>query len=116
MSDDKKIEGANEAWENGDLGRSEDHVAPSAITQEMVDKAVDLKSISIRLPKSLIDEFKLIASLSGIGYQTLMRQILKRFADAEIKKIVRECILTKEEEAEKQRQLDALEKIEKKRA
>lgn len=116
MAKVKKTQGTSEAWENGELGRDENYVAQSKITKEMVDEALDLKSISIRLPRSLIDDFKLIANLSGLGYQTLMRQILKRFADAEIKQIVRECLLSKKEEAEKQRQIDELERSEKKRA
>ena len=77
---------------------------------------MDLQSISIRLPRSLIQDFKLIANLNGLGYQTLMRQILKRFADAEIKQIVRECLLTKEEEEAKARLIAEMEEDGKKSA
>ena len=116
MSKEKKIQGTDEAWDNGELGRDENYVAKSKITKEMVDEALALQSISIRLPKSLIDDFKLIANLNGLGYQTLMRQILKRFADAEIKQIVRECLLTHEEEEERSRLMAEMEKKKEKKA
>ena len=45
--------------------------------------------ISIRLQKSLIEDFKLLADLHGLGYQPLMRQILTRFADSEKKRLLR---------------------------
>ncbi len=32
----------------------------------------------------------MIAEINGIGYQPLIRQVLKRFADAEKKRILRE--------------------------
>ncbi len=43
------------------------------------------------LQKSLIEDLKHIATLNGIGYQPLIRQILTRFADAEKKRILREA-------------------------
>jgi activator of HSP90 ATPase len=48
--------------------------------------------ISIRLPESLIEDFKNIATIrcGAMGYQTLMRQVLKRFATSELKMIARE--------------------------
>jgi len=49
-----------------------------------------LQPISIRLEKSLIEDFKFIAILNRIGYQPLIRQVLKRFADCEKKRILRE--------------------------
>jgi hypothetical protein len=50
-----------------------------------------LKLISIRLPESLIDDVKNIATINGgMGYQTLMRQVLKRFAASELKMIARD--------------------------
>ena len=116
MSKEKKIRGTDEAWENRELGCDENYVAKSDITKEIIDGALDLKSISLRLPISLIDDFKLIANLNGLGYQTLMRQILKRFADSEIKRIVRECLLTKEEEDEKARLVAEMEQQERRKA
>jgi hypothetical protein len=52
--------------------------------------------ISIRLQKSLIEDFKMIASLNGnIGYQTLMKQIMHRFVTCEKKRIFKELVSEK---------------------
>jgi hypothetical protein len=47
--------------------------------------------ISIRLSKSLIEDFKFLGDHYGIKYQTLMRQVLARFADAEKKNLARKA-------------------------
>ena len=116
MSDKVKIEGTIEAWESRELGLDEGFVEPVKVDESAVDEAAELKLISIRLQNSLIDDFKLIGKINGIGYQTLMRQSLKRFADSEIKRLLHECVLNKEEEEERARQLEELKKSEKKRA
>lgn len=91
MSKDKLIQGTADAWDNGELGRDEDFVALSPDEDESaINEALGLQPISIRLEKSLIEDFKLIATMHGIGYQPLMRQALKRFADCEKKRILRE--------------------------
>lgn len=80
----------NDPWESGELGRSLEHaeLVNDPDEQAAIDEALNLRLISIRLEQSLIDAFKLIASRNkNIGYQTLMRQCLKRFATAEIKRI-----------------------------
>jgi uncharacterized protein (DUF4415 family) len=84
----EKIVSSAEAWENGELGRSVEHavVAPPGTTQQ-IDDALGMQMISIRLPKDLIDEFKMIAQVHNLGYQPLMRDALKRFAEAELKKL-----------------------------
>lgn len=95
MSKQPKIPSSDEAWDTGELGREEEFVkrAPDDADEAKIDSSLDLQLISIRLQKSLIEDFKHIASMNGIGYQPLMRQILKRFADAEKKKILRERAL-----------------------
>jgi len=91
MSDTPKIPDTDEAWENGDLGRDERYVKR---LEEASDKSIDdtlgLQMISIRLHKSLIEEFKSIAAIHGIGYQTLMRQSLTRFARGEMKRLAKD--------------------------
>ncbi|GAD88274.1 hypothetical protein VHA01S_004_00480 [Vibrio halioticoli NBRC 102217] len=79
-----------EAWESGKLGRSEEFVRKSSNDGGKLDDKLGLQMISIRLQKSLIEDLKDLAELNGIGYQPLMKQILKRFVDAEKKKILRE--------------------------
>ena len=91
MNTQPKIPAADEAWEDGQLGRDAEFVVEAdGDIEAAIDEALDLKLISIRLQKSLIDDFKSIASVNNIGYQTLMRQILQRFADSEKKKILRD--------------------------
>jgi predicted DNA binding CopG/RHH family protein len=89
----KKIEATDEAWDTGKLGRDKDHVRVSdRVDEKSIDESVGLVPVSIRLQKSLVNDFKMIAELSGIGYQPLMRQILTRFAECEKKKIIRDMM------------------------
>jgi len=91
MTKAQQIPASDDAWESGQLGREEQFVKRADDNIEpAIDDALELQLISIRLPKSLIEDFKFIATLSGIGYQPLMRQILTRFADCEKKRILRE--------------------------
>lgn len=94
MNTDAKIPSTDEAWDEGRLGRDERSVGVANEGLEArVDESLGLQLISIRLQKSLIDDFKAIAQLNNIGYQTLMRQILQRFADGEKKRILREAAM-----------------------
>lgn len=95
MAIDNKIPGTEDAWDSRALGADADFVGVAQESDDIeVDAALDLHPISIRLQKSLIEDFKLIAQLNGLGYQPLMRQVLKRFADAEKKRILREVAAT----------------------
>lgn len=87
----QKIEGTPEAWEDGSLGREAEYVRVSKnVDEDALSEAAGLKPISIRLQQSLIDDYKMISEINGIGYQPLIRQVLKRFADAEKRRILRE--------------------------
>ena len=89
----RKIEGTAEAWESGELGRDAAHAKPaSQALAQQIDDALELQMISIRLPKELIEDFKMIATYHGIGYQPLMRDALKRFASSEMKVIATQAI------------------------
>lgn len=95
MTAHPSIPGTDEAWDNEELGADEKYVASLpddelASDEALINEALSLQPISIRLEKSLIEDFKLISSLHDLGYQTLMRQALKRFADCEKKRILRE--------------------------
>ncbi|MFV0576062.1 MAG: hypothetical protein ACK5NC_11710 [Vibrio sp.] len=85
-----RITGTTEAWEDGLLGREEEFVQKVNIESDMIDEALALQAISIRLQKGLLDDLKDIAQIRGLGYQPLIKQILKRFADAEKKLILQE--------------------------
>lgn len=89
MNAPDKIQGTVENWEDGPLGKDANYVrqAPKDLERQ-IDEAQGLQAISIRLDKELIDKFKQIAKIHGMGYQPLMREALKRFAEAEIKVIL----------------------------
>ena len=83
------IEGTVASWETGALGSSEAHAkAAPAELEAAIDASLGLQAISIRLPKSLIDAYKLIAAHHGIGYQPLMRDILQRFIPEGLKEVM----------------------------
>lgn len=86
-----KKPGTVDAWESGELGENLEtaRVAPRDVTQAIQD-ATGMQLISIRLPKTVIDDFKVIAQIEGIGYQPLMREALTRFAECESKRVLRE--------------------------
>ncbi len=88
MSD--KIMDTDEAWDSQQLGADEAFAAVAEMDESALNEALELQPISIRLHKSLVEDFKLIAGLNGLGYQTLMRQVLKRFADCEKKQMLRD--------------------------
>lgn len=89
MSAKDKILGTDEAWESEELGADEKYVkAANKEAACQIDDALGLQMISIRLEKGLIESFKMLGAFHGIGYQPLMRDALKRFADAEMKAIV----------------------------
>jgi uncharacterized protein (DUF4415 family) len=88
-----QIADTSEVWESGELGQSHEYakVAPSKLASE-IDDALSLQMISIRLDKELIDIFKLLGSKYQMGYQTLMREALKRFVDGELKMVALETL------------------------
>jgi hypothetical protein len=113
MNADRKIPGTEEAWDKGELGTDANFVAVAEdVDQSAIDAALELQPISIRLHKSLIEDFKMIAKLNGVGYQPLMRQILTRFADSEKKRILRQVVADVEKRREED---DAAVEIEERR-
>ncbi|MBS4098556.1 MAG: hypothetical protein KGZ83_17165 [Sulfuricella sp.] len=108
MNDQNLIAGTDETWESRELGASETHVkrAPPEL-ESGIEEALGMQMISIRLNKSLIESFKVIAEYHGIGYQPLMRDALKRFAESEMKAIVQGVVESqrKSKQADRQRPL-----------
>ena len=98
----EKIKGTTRNWESGRLGLSEDHAEPIS-AEEMIELAdgldLELKPISIRLPKLLIKQLKFIAYMHGVGYQPLIRDILSRFSRHEMVDLVKQIEEQKEVEA-----------------
>ena len=97
----EKIPASDEAWDSGKLGTDHKYAEPiKEDIESQIDEALELQLISIRLQKSLIEDFKAIAALRRIGYQPLMRQVLNRFVECEKKQILKERVLEMEQEVE----------------
>ncbi len=79
-------------FESGELGLSEEHaVAASPEHERAIDESLAMQLISIRFPKSLIDDLKFIAKREGLGgYQPLIRRVITRFAESEFRRLARE--------------------------
>jgi hypothetical protein len=91
MSKARKTIDDPKAWDSRKLGHDERFVAKAAASENArVDESLGLQMISIRLPKRLIDQLKIIAKHSGIGYQPLMRDVLSRYARGELIQVLRE--------------------------
>lgn len=94
-----KKPGTAEAWDSGELGENANSAkVASAETTQAINDALGLQMISIRLPKSVIEDFKVIAQIEGVGYQPLMRTALVRFAECEAKRVMREYAAQRESE------------------
>jgi hypothetical protein len=106
MSNTRSIPGTDEAWDEGLLGRDMEFArVTDAESTAHIDDSLDLQLISIRLPKSLIEDFKDLAQLHGLGYQPLMRKALQRFAEGE-KKMVLQDAAREHLRGERQRQAE----------
>ena len=85
----KKIKDTEQAWDARTLGAETEFVGVADASHEQaLEEALELQAISIRLPKDLIRNYKLIAEFHGVGYQPLMRDVLQRFVAAELKHIL----------------------------
>ena len=92
MKKSAKTATKSDAWEHGTLGRDEAFVRRSSLAREQaVDDALGLQMISIRLPRELLSRVKMIAGYRGVAYQPLMRDVLGRWARAEMVEIARQA-------------------------
>lgn len=84
-----RIKDTTEVWDDRTLGADEAHAVVADESHETaLDEALGLQSISIRLPRQLISQFKLISHFHGVGYQPLMRDVLARFVPAALREIL----------------------------
>ena len=110
MATKANIPGTAEAWESGALGRSAEHVRKaSADTAKKIDEALGLQAISIRLPKAVIETYKMLAGMHGVGYQPLMRDALCRFADGEMKQLLVGAVEAQRQQAARAQKASATE-------
>ena len=87
-------------WEELDQDLEENTIVASNEQNKEIDDALGLQMVSIRLQKKLIKKLKLIADHHGVGYQPLIRDLLNRFAESELKRILIE-IQEKQDELER---------------
>lgn len=93
MAELKKIPASDAAWDSGELGNDPKFAQVfRGDVHSGIDEAMAMQPISIRLPKSLIDSFKLLGQVHGLGYQPLMRCALARFAEVEMKRVVNDFV------------------------
>lgn len=84
-----KIAGTEQAWEERQLGASAEHAEVAGAEHlTALNEALGMQSISIRMPKEMIDAYKLIGAHHGVGYQPLMRDILQRFIPEGMKEVL----------------------------
>lgn len=74
-----------------DLGvADDDSVRTDPELEREMFKALGMRAISIRLPNGLIDAFKAVANLHGVGYQPLMRDVLERWLLGELRHLAQQ--------------------------
>lgn len=104
-------------WDTGELGRDEKYArVADDVDENAIDAALGLVPVSIRLQRSLIDDFKMIARQQGIGYQPLMRQILTRFAVAETRQMANDLLKEQKKHARLNKQRKKKTRPQRKRA
>lgn len=79
----ERIEADAENWgPAGKFGNDESSVkASGAEAPQALADALELQLISIRLNKGLLRDLEQIAERHGIGYQPMVRELLKRFQE-----------------------------------
>jgi hypothetical protein len=85
----KTIAGTDEAWEGRELGADAAYTEVAGAEHlTALNESLGMQSISIRIPKQMIEAYKLIAAFHGLGYQPLMRDILQRFIPEGMKEVI----------------------------
>jgi hypothetical protein len=100
----KTIPSTDEAWDERILGADEAFVkVDDGDIDKEIDEAAGTQLISIRMQKSMIEDLKAICALNGgMGYQTLMKQMLQRFIDGEKKQFWNAMVAEKLKEQQAQ--------------
>jgi predicted DNA binding CopG/RHH family protein len=80
-------------WEGLDDDLTDEVVSAVPHEEEKaIDEALGLQMISIRLQRSLLNNLKLIAEHHKVGYQPLIRDLLNRFAKAEMRRVLQDLV------------------------
>ncbi len=88
---EKEIFSDIEKWDTRELGADEDFVKISTVSPKLkevldIQGGEKTKPVSIRMPVSLVNDLKMIGKQQNLGYQTLIKDVLQRFVDAECRK------------------------------
>ena len=106
-----------EKWESREYGADEEYVERVVLDREFLDvidgKDIEklngkMQLISIRLPEQLIQDLKQIGKKEGLGYQTLIREVMKRFVAAENRKELNQAIAENERLKEQMKKMEGL--------
>lgn len=101
-----QIEASADEWgPSGKLGNDAEHVRVGK-EDDKLDERLGLHPISIRFPKELVRDLKAIAHLQGMSYQPLIREVCKRFVEAEKRALRVDLAQRRQKEAEEQRKLE----------
>jgi predicted DNA binding CopG/RHH family protein len=88
-----------------EVGTDENHATSATEAQEKaIDESLGLQPISIRLQKDLLDNLKALALLNGLGYQPLIRQVLTRWVDCELRSMLNDKVAKAKATTTEQRQ------------
>lgn len=99
-----QIEASADDW--GPSGKyGSDEASVRAGKEDKLDDRLGLEPISIRFPKDLVRDLKAIAQLNGMRYQPLIREVCKRFVEAEKRALRADMARRRQEEIEEQRKL-----------
>lgn len=101
-----QIEASADDWgPTGKLGNDAQQVRAGK-EDDKLDDRLGLHPISIRFPKELVRDLKAIAHLQGMSYQPLIREVCKRFVEAEKRAVRADLAQRRQKEAEEQRKLE----------
>ena len=89
MKEEKGLYDNVELWENDTLGNNRETAKLASFSMKDLQEAIGLQPISLRMQKDVLDNLKFIAKHYGIGYQPLIKQILKSFVDSEMDQILK---------------------------
>jgi hypothetical protein len=64
---------------------------------DAIDRSIGLQLISIRLPVAMIEDYKLVAQISGQLYQPLMREAMALWIDEKKTEILRGVLFDRRE-------------------
>lgn len=102
-------------WESREWGAEEEYAEYSPMPKALKNllnkgnkenAAGKMQLISIRLPESLINDLKNIGKVEGLGYQTLTREVLRRFVEAENRKNLNKALAENRKLEEKIREME----------